>query len=114
LGLALLSATIGTYSFAAGLAIWPAGFVVLALLDGQRRGKATALALWGAWGVAATALYLWGFVVPDDANGPGASWSGLISAVAYVCAFVGGGLWNGHTAVALGLGVFGVIAAVVC
>lgn len=110
LAAALAAAVIGTFSFAAGLAIWPAGAVVLLAAAPEGKPAKGPLALWCIAAFAAAGAYLYGFTTPADAKAP----ASILDSILYVLAFIGGGAWNAHAPVAAGLGLFGLTMAAIC
>lgn len=100
--LAILAAMASTYSFAGGLAVWPAAAVFLWL----RRSKAWEFALWASSMLATVVLYLVGFHLPSDATDVDNAHV-VFSIAGYVFAYLGGGLLTGTPAVAVIAGMLG-------
>jgi len=104
---AALAAFVATFSFGSGMAVWPAGLVVLLCVPW--RGMTAMRVAWVVAGAVCIAAYLCGFERPSDASPPG-SWNAwLIGMPVYVAAYIGGGIFNGDGIVAAAVGVFGII-----
>lgn len=99
-------AVVATFSFAAGLAIWPVG---LAIFLHNRKDALPAILLWCVSGIVAAGLYLWGFEMPGDATPPAMTWTMPLQFVAYVFAFVGGSVAGFHPGASVFAGVAGLV-----
>ncbi len=105
-GLALICAVLASFSFAAGLAVWPAGILGLALHMAlvQQRGVRRAVLLWSAAGLLTCALYLYGFETPSGRAMQPFSAAWVFESIVYLFAFLGGPLfpWAGQGAACAG------------
>jgi hypothetical protein len=101
---ALLSATICSFSFAAGLAVWPAGALLLWLSPSWPRQKKTLLA-WGVAGIVVLAAYLDGYQGAASHPPPGYFLHHLGKGAYFFLASFGGSLVpGGHPRVAAVIG----------
>ncbi len=103
IGAAIVFGIGATFSFAAGLAIWPTGVLALAYFGSKR-----ALAAWTLAGAFMFAAYLWGFTVPGDATPTAINLVAPFALAAYVCAFAGSTLGGFAPLFSLVLGALGI------
>ena len=102
---AIAAGAVCSYSFASGLAVWPAGLVVLVLAPGlpSRRWR---LATWALAGLLVVASYLHGYRTPSHHPPPGLFLGHLAKSGYFFLAMVGGSLVpENHPRVAALLGV---------
>jgi hypothetical protein len=110
---AIASAFVATFSFAAGLAVWPAGLVGFLIVGKARMPQRNLkMAFWILFGILAFQYYLLDFEQPGDATSVSLSISGLITFAAYYLAFIGGGAHSTYGPLAVAVGLAGLTFAV--
>jgi len=88
---AIGAAVVSSYSFASGLAVWPAGFLLLLLAPAlPHRGRL--LLAWAAAGLIVLATYLNGYRTPSHHPSPALFLSHLAKSTYFFLAMVGGAL----------------------
>lgn len=94
--LGILSATSASFSFFAGLAVWPVG--IFQILVTKRRSGLRQIALWGAVCIGILIPYFWGYVKPWICPPLDYVFTQPVEAVRYFFAFVGSPLfWDSVT-----------------
>ena len=112
---ALCAAVVSSFSFSAGLAVWPAGFLVVALEGIRPRAQRLRLGAWAVGGLVVVVLYLRGFFKPPGHPDTAFALRHLGQASQFFTAMLGASLAGPSDvllAIAMGLLLLGVTALV--
>jgi hypothetical protein len=109
LPVAIVSATVASFSFLQGLFVWPVGLAQLLITPVRRPVKRVLVAVWAVFGVVEWALYFYGF----SSNG-GRSMTYFLTApveaVQYLTTLAGGSiLWRPEAAMLAGAALLGLV-----
>jgi len=101
--LGFLSAAVASFSFLAGLAVWPVGFLQMIISDRERKLRDSAL--WCSVAGAAFITYFWGYAKPSYLPPLDSIFKQPLAAAGYYLAFVGSPVVYGDTAIAQAIGI---------